>query len=463
MRTFLVLILLCVSCGLIGCKNESKNDVAITIETHSHEDIKYPETVVKIPDTVKEGFVKNFFAPWESTSETLLSALDTFPGKELSYLENYLKDDAWYGENKKPHKKWQREEIVQNVNLTSFPNFQRKGIIVEHTDLRRIPTNRPGFDTYSKAGEGYPFDYFQETALWANTPVFIVHTSEDKQWCYVVSPYYKGWVSMHDVALVDDEFIAKWSSKSFCHPLSDHVNLQTPTSQYAINAKIGMVLPYEEIPDDPDRVRVLYAHADENQNAKVLRGEVDRDEIAFADYSFDGSTLKLLVSNLVGRPYGWGGMLENRDCSAMIRDLLGTYRIWLPRDSEDQINIGNRYELPETAEEKVKMIKEKGIPFLTILRKKGHNMLYLGNGPNDEPLILHAIWGLKTSYSNDELADFLTIYPIEGIHKVEDGNLKGRYIIGESVITSVHIGTDNSGVTLPLIEEIYAMNTILEK
>ncbi|MEO0528381.1 MAG: SH3 domain-containing protein, partial [Bacteroidota bacterium] len=433
----------------------------IKIDTHSYEHIAYPDTDIEIPDSLKNEFIKKFFVPWESSPNTLLSSLDVFAGKELSYLDKYLQDDEWYGENKKPHKKWQREEVVSNADFMSFPNFQRRGIIISHTNLRRIPTNRPGFDIYTRAGEGYPFDYFQETGLWANTPVFILHTSRDKQWCYVISPYYKGWVAMRDVALVDEEFMEQWSTVDFCLPLSDYLNLQTPVSNYAINAKIGMVLPYETISNDPDKIRIYYANSDEHQIAQILKAEVNRDNVAFTNFSFNESTLKQLVSNLVERPYGWGGNLENRDCSALIRDLLGTYRIWLPRDSKDQMDVGHKYEFPEAAEEKVKLIRQKGIPFLTILRKKGHNMLYVGDAPNGEPLILHAIWGLKTSYSNNQLADFLTTYPIEGMHKDLDGNIKGRYIIGESVITSVHIGSDNK-VTVPLIDEIYAMTNILD-
>ena len=447
---------------LAGCKDLPEKKIDFEVETFSYQSIAYPETEINIPTATRNEFVQNFFSPWESSSQDLIASLDDFPGKDISYLEKYLKDDAWYGENKKPHKKGQRQQIVSNADAENFPNFQKKGIIIAHTDLRRIPTTRPGFDTYSKAGEGYPFDYFQETALWANTPVFIAHFSKDKQWSYVVSPYYKGWVSTHDVAVVDDNFIREWSSKSLCYPLSDDVTLQDTTSLYAVNSKIGMVLPYEDVANSSDKIQVWYAHSDTYQNATILKSEVNREDFAFKKYPFDKGTLESLVAQLVGKPYGWGGMLENRDCSAMIRDLLGTYGIWLPRDSGDQVDTGNKFEMPESVEEKVKLIKEKGIPFLTILRKNGHNMLYVGNGPNGEPLILHAIWGLKTSYANNELEDLLNTYPIEGIHKEEDGTFKGRYIIGESVITSVYAGTGNEDIPLSIIEEIYAMTNILE-
>ncbi len=456
-----LLIMLFILLGMCSCRTEGKKEAIVDITTYSYEDIEYPKTAIQIPDSVKNKFGENFFLPWEKSPQELFSSLDMLAGKKISYLEKYLDDDAWYGENKKPHKRVHRQKIVENADVQTFPNFQKTGITISHTDLRRIPTNRPGFDTYSKAGEGYPFDYFQETALWANTPVFIAHISKDKQWCYVISPYYKGWVSMRDIAVVDEDFVQQWSSVGYCFPLSDGVSLTESNSNYAVNAKIGMVLPFEEISNNPESVLVYYANSDENQNAKILKAEVARSSLAFDDFQFNGPNLKQLVAELAGKPYGWGGNLENRDCSSMIRDLLGTFRIWLPRDSKDQMSIGDKYEFPETTDEKVRLIQEKGIPFLTILRKKGHNMLYVGDAPNGEPLILHAIWGLKTSYTNEQLAHFLDQYPIEGIHQEEDGKLKGRYIIGESVITSVHIGTENSDIPIPLIDEMYTMTNVL--
>ena len=56
---------------------------------------------------------------------------------------------------------------------------------------------------------------------------------------------------------------------------------------------------------------------------------------------------------------------------------------------------------------------------------------------------------------------YIERYPIEGIHQDKDGTLKGRYVIGEAVITPVTIGS-GTGITTPLIDEIYAMTTILE-
>ncbi|MGD1947594.1 MAG: SH3 domain-containing protein [Croceivirga sp.] len=453
-------IFLWILCCTVGCKNPSKKPPEIEIRTYAQNEITYPKKGFVVSEQTKEEFLKKFFLPWDIDGEVVLDSLDSFPGKKLSYLQQYLEDDEWYGENKKPHKKFLREAIVNNISNESFPNFLKKGIVVAHTNLRRIPSHKPGFDTYSKAGEGFPFDYFQETNLWANTPVQLIHLTNDKQWCYVLSPYYKGWVPMKDLGIVSEVFITNWKTGRYAMPLADYVQLEDPTSHYALNARLGMVLPFDK-GDDNEKVTVFYTNTNENQEAKILKATVPNKQLAFNDFEFNGIHLKELVSNLIGRPYGWGGNLENRDCSSMIRDMMATYQIWLPRDSKDLIEIGQQYKLTGTIDEKIARIKENGIPFRTILRKKGHNMLYVGNNENGEPLIFHAIWGLKTTYDNKELSKFLEQYPIEGIHQGEDGSISGRHILGEAVITSVLAGKDNHGITVPLMDEIYVMTTIL--
>jgi len=446
----------------VGCQTEFKLPQTIQVKTYTNDAIDYANIAIQVPDSTRVQFFQNFFSPWNLTPENVLGKLDGFPGKKVSYLEKYLADDEWYGENKKPHQKMHRKAIVANSDLENFPNFLKRGITVAHTDIRRIPSYKPGYDTYSKAGEGHPFDYFQETAVWTNTPVFVLHITLDYQWCYVVSPIYKGWMPMQDVAMTDADFITEWKANSFCFPLSDGLLLRNETNPNATTTKLGMVLPYQEVLDTNNKVTVSFAKADEYQHAKILTALVDKGQLAFAQYPMNGTTLKPLVAQLLGRPYGWGGSLENRDCSSMIRDLLGTYGIWLPRDSKDQIDVGGYVEMPESTEEKMALIKEKGIPFLTILRKKGHNMLYVGNDADGTPLILHAIWGLKTSYQNPALGEILEHYPIEGMHQDDSGTLHGRHIIGAAVLTPVTLGEGYDQVTAYLLEDIYAMTTILE-
>ena len=433
----------------------------ITIATYDIESLTYPDQRIDIPEVQKLSFKEHFFMPWFKDAEGFIFHIDEYPGKNFSYLQNYLADDAWYGENKQPHSLKQRERLVANVDTTNFPNFLKKGITIEHTNLRRLPTYRPGYDVYNKAGEGYPFDYFQETNIWANTPLQLLHLTEDKQWCYAVSPYYKGWIPMNSIAFVDEEFINSWTNQPFAFLIKDNIVLNNDKSTYAINAKIGMPLPFEDNLNN-DQVNAFYTVSDQYKKAHILKAAISKSDVAFDNFEFDAVNLKGLVNELLDKPYGWGGQLENRDCSSMIRDMLSTYQVWLPRDSKDQMQVGKHFDLEGSAEDKIKFIKENGTPFLTILRKKGHNMLYVGNDENGLPLIFHAIWGLKPFYTDEALGEYLDLYPIEGLHQDENGQIRSRFIIGKSVITSVKAGSEYTEILEPIIDEIYAMTNYLE-
>jgi len=68
-------------------------------------------------------------------------------------------------------------------------------------------------------------------------------------------------------------------------------------------------------------------------------------------------------------------------------------------------------------DEKEQMIKQKAIPFQTLLYKRGHIMLYVGVYDN-KPIILHNVWGIKTK---------------------KDG-VYGRIIIGKTILSSLELG-----------------------
>jgi len=124
------------------------------------------------------------------------------------------------------------------------------------------------------------------------------------------------------------------------------------------------------------------------------------------------------------------------------------------------MEMGLHFDLPETADQKLELIDKEAVPFLTILRKKGHNMLYVGKSPDGEPLIFHAIWALKTSVPHEELGNYLDHYPLEGMHQADDGEFKGRIVIGQSVITSVHLGQDEQKRTRSQLDQMYAMTLL---
>ena len=253
---------------------------------------------------------------------------------------------------------------------------------------------------------------------------------------------------MKAIAIVDKGFIDNWMQKDFALPITDDIVLTNESSYYALTAKMGMLIPFEKVKEDTTII-CNYVTTNKNHEAVELTANVNAASLATSDYEFNAENLEHLTTELFNRPYGWGGSLENRDCSSMIRDFMATYQIWLPRDSKDQVFVGKQTELTGSAPEKIVTIKEKAVPFQTILRMKGHNMLYVGVDKKGIPLIFHAKWGLTTTYSNNQLGEYLNYYPIEGLHQTDDGTIKGRYVLGKSLISTVNLGENNNDITQP--------------
>jgi hypothetical protein len=93
-------------------------------------------------------------------------------------------------------------------------------------------------------------------------------------------------------------------------------------------------------------------------------------------------------------------------------------------------------------EQKEKIILEKGVPYLSLLWRKGHVMLYIGEH-NGRALIFHNIWGIKTKDLTGK---------------------EGRKIIGQAVITTLRPGDelrciDPEGGTL--LKAITVMNILV--
>lgn len=450
----------------MNCTGEQSPDWAALRDgaLYSPGAIDYGIALPAIPRERTATFYAHHFRPWHVPPDSLAAFLAAVPGPDSTFLPRYLSDPEYYGENKRRHTDKRRRQLEANVRFEDFPARMQRAITIRHTSIRRLPLLQPGYDRYTKAGEGFPFDYFQETALWAHAPALILHATVDGAWYYVLTAYYKGWIPANDVAPADEDFIRAWERGRYCAPLSDEAVLKTEPDHFLTTAKIGMILPH--LPEeDGAGYRVVYAAAaDADGRATLKKCRLQVSEAAPHPLPFTVENLRPLVAALHGAPYGWGGLLENRDCSSTIKDLYTPFGIWVPRNSSDQARCGElTLELPQNPEEKTALIKERGVPFLTILYKPGHAMLYVGENDQGEPLIFHTAWGLKAYYDDPGLAATLDKYPLEGMHfNEEKGLFEGRKIIGQTAITTLTIGREEPAIRQTLLDELTLM-TVLAK
>lgn len=391
-------------------------------------------------------FDENFFAAWNDDITHLPKdmafegILNLAPGK--GFAENLRPWDL---------ERWQT--VLRDCVMELYGSYPIKpAITVATANLRRLPTNSPYFLDPDRAGEGFPFDYLQNSALWIGTPVSIMHTSFDRRWVLVQTRLVSGWVEADKVAVVDKKFIKAWKSRPLGAIVNDNALLfinpgkeDAVTGTASREAPIGTVLPFaapsSETP--PQKAPVVYV----NVPLRAMNGKAVMANALTSMAVVRRKPVPLTVENvarvgdsMMGQPYGWGGMYGQRDCSALMRDLFTPFGIWLPRNSRPQGQSGTRISLEGlTPDQKEVRVMEKGVPFFSLVSLPGHVGLYLGSYPvpgekgetKEVPVMFHNLWGLRT------------------VSGYGENKRNGRAVIGKAVVTTLRPGAEHAVISSP--------------
>jgi cell wall-associated NlpC family hydrolase len=106
-----------------------------------------------------------------------------------------------------------------------------------------------------------------------------------------------------------------------------------------------------------------------------------------------------VLKALIGRPYGWGNMNFDNDCSSELQSIFAAFGVWLPRHSSTQMSAGHMIDLSaSTPAERLDYLSRHGEAMRTLVYIGGHVMLYLGKASVDGhvvPIVYQDIWGLQ--------------------------------------------------------------------
>ncbi len=394
-----------------------------------------------------DRFNAAFFAAWDQ-------GVPHLPRNEVFEAASNLNPAGGFAENLRPWDKARWDALVANCFMEGYGTVApRAAITVRTAHLRRLPTDAPYFLDPARAGEGFPFDYLQNSALWVGTPVAVIHVSRDGAWAYAQTRLVSGWVRVGDLAAVDAAFIKTWRSRPLGVIVRDDTSLSVRDKKpdavtgepAVVTAHLGAVLPLAPATGNarPPKTPHVLVHV-------PLRGADGKAIIATADapiYAARKKPLPLTAMNvalagnaMMGQPYGWGGLFGQRDCSAAMHDLFAPFGIWLPRNSRPQARMGTRLDLegmaPDAKEEK---IMREGVPFFSLVGMPGHVGLYLGPYPKpgpkgemrDVPVMFHNVWGLRV------------------VSGWGDNRREGRGVIGRAVVTSLRPGAEHDSIASP--------------
>ncbi len=379
-----------------------------------------------------KDFRDNYFYAWKQNKDSFAENFKKSPAFKVHfYFKQNPQSPCIQGNYNALTDNW-AEDLNKNINPNAFPNIAEYGIILNETNVREVPTDEFCFKRVRSAGEGYPFDYFQYTTLWMGTPVLILHQSEDEMWYFVASPYSTGWIKSSDIGQVSNPQKKKIESGLLMAITKENTLLKT--SYGTKKAQIGTLLPLFK------NNTVCIPRRTKNGKTAFDKVELAADDMELMPLEFNESNIRKLLDGLMGNKYSWGGLGGGRDCSATLKDFLTPFGIWLPRNSSQQKNVGKVIPLSGTRDDKGKSIAENGIPFLTVIYKRGHSMLYVGTNQKGVPLIFHNAWGLKVIIEDKKLAEIANAkekYGLFGISDSDENKVKSRYIIGKAAITTV--------------------------
>lgn len=353
-------------------------------------------------------YEKYYFRPWNNPA--------IFTKEEAMWPFESYKFGSTYGENLHLLSEDFFISMKENSNFDAYSSLNIKATTLKLLNIRAFPTNKPLFRDPSEAGEGFPFDYMQNSSVGANKPVLISHYSKDKQWAYIFTSFTAGWVETDDLVVVERKNTKLWQKAEQVFLVKDGVPIYSEKGKFLFKSRVGMMLPL--IDEDALDYTVLTVSSYKYSQANYHKSKISKIFSRKGIVSFNEKNLKLIMDEVAKSKYGWGGNFDQRDCSSTLRDMFTPFGIWLPRNSFRQAKRGNIVKLIGLSDvQKLELIKKEAIPFKTLLHKKGHILLYVGIY-NDEVIAFHNVWGVKT----------------------KKGTIHGRVVIGKTIYSTLNLG-----------------------
>ena len=379
------------------------------------------------PKQVMDSFLAYYFAPWDNPFQFF--SAQVLHEIQQKKVQKYKQKPGW-GPNRHPLSQDFIAALGANMYLETFPNYQQPAITVQVGHLRTLPCDKPSFGNWMFAGEGYPFDNWQEILVAPNTPLHVLHTSQDGAWHFVVADYTYGWIQKEALAYVTPAFMTQWrKTKQYITPLHDDVPVKD--NMFAPLARVGQLMPLAPTQNNKENYQVLTVAKDTAGYASAQVGSITKTATALMPLLATPSNMARLANNLMGQPYSWGGIGGYRDCSSLLKDLLLPFGIWLPSDSRPQSQAGTLVSLKELNEaEKTALLQAKASPFFSLVYWSGHITLYLG-AKQGKVYVYNAIWGLRTEYQGEE----------------------GRAVIGKVAIMPIDLGQEYSNVNSSMLSK----------
>jgi len=325
-----------------------------------------------------------------------------------------------YGENLQLLKASFFDKVLDNSNYKNYLTLNKKALTIKSLNIRAIPTDKPVLRDPSKAGEGFPFDYLQNSTISANKPILISHYSKDREWVFIESSFAFGWVKSSGVVKIENKYTKLWQQAEQVFITKENIPIYSMNNDFLFKSKIGMM--FALIDEDSDSYSILTVSRYKNMKPLYLKSKVKKSIAHKNRLAFNSENINKIITEVSKTNYGWGGMYSQRDCSSTLRDFYAPFGLWLPRNSSQQAKIGKVISIDGLSDsKKIDIILKNAKPFRTLLYKKGHIGLFVSN-KNKKIIMYQNVWGVKT----------------------QKNGVEGRFIIGKPIFSTLEVGSNLS-------------------
>lgn len=329
---------------------------------------------------------------------TLVSGLQT--ESLLDTLKKHLSDHAdrgYYLADGTQQDQAFIDRVRKNMHLSGLMLGQmpRYGIMAAFADQRFLPTAQ---GLFSKRGDT-EFDELQNSALDAGTPVAVVHTSLDGKWSYVISTLSDGWVETKAIAFAQMKQVKDYADKDHFAVIVAYkadIFLDEAMTQHYQTSRMGNRFVLLE--EHPLYWVVEIPSRNKDGSLALVKGYLAREHAHRGYLPYTARTIYNQAFRMLDKPYGWGDMNAEQDCSRLLQMIYATVGIELPRDSVNQAKTGTLVAaFDDKTPGNIKMAHlEQATGASTILYLKGHIMIFLGM-VDGRPYAIHATSGyMKT-------------------------------------------------------------------
>lgn len=262
----------------------------------------------------------------------------------------------------------------------------RYALTIDRTNLRFLPEEEGWFESATDTH----YDQLQATVIDPSEPVAVLVDSQDKNFVFVESRTYAGWVKPSALAFTDRATWLKYAApKNYLTVIASRKTIPSGKAFYQMGGRVLM----RAADLQKDGTWAIYVPGiDANGTITEQSFNIPNDNaVVKGSLACSENNLIRQAFRFLGEGYGWGGLEKNVDCSSFVQDVYRSVGIELPRDTERQekamarsISIKNM-----TREQKLEILK-KSKPG-SLLFTAGHVMMYLGTDENGEPIVIHSL------------------------------------------------------------------------